>query len=70
MITEAIKALKSDTEWAELRDYYLALTFLFNMVDTELSSEFNITIGKQMLVAYAELGNTYALQFLATVFEL
>ena len=70
MITEAIKALKSDTEWAELGDYYLALTFLFDMVDTELSSEFNITIGNQMLVAYAELGNTYALQFLATVFEL
>ena len=52
MITEAIKALKSDTEWAELGDYYLALTFLFDMVDTELSSEFNITIGNQMLVAY------------------
>lgn len=69
MITEAIKALKSDTEWAELGDYYLALTFLFDMVDTELSSEFNITIGNQMLVAYAELENTYALQFLATVFE-
>ena len=25
MITEAIRALKSDTEWAELGDYYLAL---------------------------------------------
>lgn len=69
MITEAIKALKSDTEWAELGDYYLALTFLFDMVDTELSSEFNIAIGNQMLVAYAELGNLYAIQFIATVFE-
>lgn len=69
MITEAIKALKSDTEWAELRDYYLDLTFLFDMVDTELSSEFNIAIGNQMLVAYAELGNLYAIQFIATVFE-
>ena len=58
MITEAIKALKSDTEWAELGDYYLALTFLFDMVDTELSSEFNITIGNQMLVAYpSKLGH-------------
>ena len=50
MITETIKTLKSDTEWAELRDYYLALTFLFDMVDTELSSEFNITIGNQILL--------------------
>ena len=69
MITEAIKALKSDTEWAEQGNYYLALTFLFDMVDTELSSEFNIAIGNQMLVAYAELGNLYAIQFIATAFE-
>ena len=69
MITEVIKSLKSDTEWAELGDYYLALTFLFDMVDTELSTEFNIAIGNQILVAYAELGNPYAIQFLATVFE-
>ena len=69
MITEVIKSLKSDTEWAGLGDYYLALTFLFDMVDTELSTEFNIAIGNQILVAYAELGNPYAIQFLATVFE-
>ena len=32
--------------------------FLFDMVDTELSSEFNITIGNQMLVAYpSKLGH-------------
>ena len=70
MITEVIKSLKSDTEWAELGDYYLALTFLFDMVDTELSTEFNIAIGNQMLVAYAELRNPYAIQFLTTVFEI
>lgn len=68
MITEALKALKSDTEWEELGDYYLALTFLFDMVDTELSAEFNIAIGNQMLVAYAELGNSYAIQFLTTAY--
>ena len=44
MITEAIKALKSDTEWAELGDYKLSLTYLFDMVHTELYSEFNKTI--------------------------
>lgn len=70
MITEGIKSLKSDTEWAGLGDYYLALTFLFDMVDTELSTEFNIAIGNQMLVVYAELGNPYAIQFLTTVFEI
>ena len=48
----------------------MALTFLFDMVDTELSTEFNIAIGNQMLVAYAELGNPYAIQFLTTVFEI
>lgn len=69
MITDAIKALKSDIEWADLGDYYLALTFMFDMVDTELSAEFNIEIGNQMLIAYAELGNTYAVQFINTVFE-
>ena len=47
MITEVIKSLKSDTEWAGLSDYYLALTFLFDMVDTELSTEFNIAIGNK-----------------------
>lgn len=48
----------------------MALTFLFDMVDTELSTEFNIAIGNQMLVAYAELGNPYAIQLLTTVFEI
>ena len=66
---DAIKVLKSDIEWADLGDYYLALTFMFDMVDTELSAEFNIEIGNQMLIAYAELGNTYAVQFINTVFE-
>ena len=65
MITEAIKALKSDTEWAELGDYYLALTFLFDMVDTELSSEFNITIGKHMQNWEIHMHFSFWLQYLS-----
>lgn len=70
MITGAIESLKSDSEWAELGDYYLAVTFLFDMVDNELSSELNATIGIQMLMAYVELENPYAIHFLKAVFEL
>ncbi len=69
VINEMIRCLKSNVEWSELGDYYLALSFLLNMVDTELSSEMNKTIGMQMLLAYAELGNQYAIQFIRITFN-
>lgn len=63
VVTEALKALKSEQEWSDLADYYLALRYVLGMVDTELSTEMNSAIGMQMMLSFMTLGNSYAFTF-------
>lgn len=64
LLCGAIKALKSDENWSDLGDYYLALRFINGLVDTKMSSEMNTAIGIQLMLAYSQLGNKYAKTFL------
>lgn len=66
VITEALKALKSEQEWSDLADYYLALRYVVGMVDTELSAEMNSAVGMQMMLSFMTLGNSYAFTFWKT----
>ena len=63
IIIEALKALKSEQEWSDLADYYLALRYMVGMVDTELSIEMNSAVGMQMMLSFITLGNSHAFTF-------
>ena len=64
LLCGSIKSLKSDKSWSDLGDYYLALRYTNGLVDTALSPEMNVTIGLQLMIAYAQLDNKYAKIFL------
>lgn len=64
LLRESIKSLKSDENWSDLGDYYLALRYTNGLVDTALSVEMNVTMGIQLMIAYAQLDNKYAKIFL------
>jgi hypothetical protein len=66
IITGALKALKSEQEWSDLADYYLALRYVVGMVDTDLSTEMNSAVGMQMMLSFLTLGNSYAFTFCKT----
>ncbi|MFQ7265004.1 MAG: helix-turn-helix domain-containing protein [Lachnospiraceae bacterium] len=63
IITEALKVLKSEQEWSDLADYYLALRYVVGMVDTDLSTEMNSAVGMQMMLSFMRLGNGHAFAF-------
>lgn len=66
LITEVLKALKTDIKWSELADYYLALRYIVGMVDTDLSNEMNSSVGMQMMLSFMTLGNDLAFRFCDT----
>lgn len=64
LLRGTIKSLKSDENWSDLGDYYLAMRYTNGLVDTDLSVEMNVTMGIQLMIAYAQLDNKYAKMFL------
>lgn len=66
IINETLKTLKSEPEWSDLADYYLALRYVVGMVDTDLSTEMNLTVGTQMMLSFMMLGNSHAFTFCKT----
>ena len=69
IITEILKELKSDSKWSDLADYYIALKYVFAMVDSDLSPEMNSAVGMQMMLTFAKIGNPHAINFLKTSFS-
>lgn len=65
-----ISILKETEQWSQLGDYYLALRYVFGIVDTEYSEEMNQLIGLQMLLAFVQIGNKYALDFFKSSSEI
>ncbi|MEE0862453.1 MAG: helix-turn-helix domain-containing protein [Lachnospiraceae bacterium] len=59
-----IKELKNTKEWAQIGDYYLAVRYIFSMVDTGESDAMNIAVGMQMMISFAQLGNKYAIDYI------
>ena len=66
IINESLKVLKSEKNWSDLADYYLALRYIVGMVDTDLSSEMNSAVGRQMMISFMTLGNSHAFTFYKT----
>ena len=66
ILNEALKILKSEQEWSDLADYYLALRYMVGMVDTELSTEMNSAVGMQMMLSFMAMGNSHAFTFCKT----
>lgn len=66
IINEALRVLKVEQEWSDLADYYLALRYVVDMVDTGLSTEMNSAIGMQMMLSFTRLGNSHAFAFCKT----
>lgn len=64
---EMVKALKSESGWSDLGDYFLGMKYLVGMVDSGLSSEMNEAVGMQMLLSQVQLGNEFAFNTLKTM---
>lgn len=69
ILNELISMLKKMEQWSQLGDYYLALRYILGMVDTGCSNEMNQAVGMQMMIAFAHIGNKYALDFFNANFE-
>ena len=66
-VIEFIKTLKETPEYSALGDYYLALQYILGMVVNENTADLNQQIGMEMMNAYLELGNPYALVYFKSV---
>ena len=64
LIDEMKKTVKRSYKWSDLADYYLALQYIWNIVDNEMGLEFNLRVGVEMLNVFASVGNVYAARFL------
>lgn len=59
-----IKVLKETNQWSQLGDYYLALRYVLGIIDNDYTNEMNQMVGMQMICAFAQLDNQYALNFI------
>ena len=62
-----IRILKESGEYADLADYYMALRYVIGMVANDYSDDLNKTIGMEMLLSFAELGNKYVIRYFKAV---
>jgi hypothetical protein len=56
--------LKHSTQYSELADYYLALQYVWNLVDNGLSEDFNRRLGIEMLNTLLSVKNIYAARYI------
>lgn len=66
IILLALQKLKGKEKWSDLADYYLSLTYIFGMIDSNLSSEMSFSVGIQMMLSFRRLGNVWAYKFYMT----
>lgn len=64
LLSELLRTVKQSKDRYELADYYLALQFVWNLVDNDLGFEINRRIGVEMLNAFVSVENPYAAHFL------
>lgn len=64
-ISKCIKNIKRSNKWVDLADYYLALPYVFFLVDNGFSRIFNNKIGMEMLKTFSSIGNEYATSYLS-----
>lgn len=56
--------IKRSFEWSDLADYYMALRYVFSLVDNDLGMEINKRIGVEFLSSFALVKNSYAINYL------
>lgn len=66
-VVALIRILKESGEYSDLADYYMALRYVIGMVANDYSDDLNKTIGMEMLLSFAELGNKYVIRFFKAV---
>ena len=62
-MTKLILRLKGSKEWSDLADYYLALQYIYNIVDNGLERGLNQCIGIEMMSSFESMNNPYAKRF-------
>lgn len=65
-----IYALKHNSLTAELADYYMALRYIFNMIDNEETFDTNSKIGMTMMMELYKVDNQYAIYFIDSTLNL
>lgn len=68
-IEEMLNMLKHSTDWSDLADYYLALRYVYNLVDNDLNPEFSQRIGVEMMNSFVSVNNLYAARFIVFSYE-
>jgi len=68
-ICEMLTLVKKSHDWSDLADYYLALRYVWNLVDNDLGWEFNRRIGVEMMNSFVSVENMYALRFLENDYD-
>ena len=58
-----IALLKKSKLYADLGDFYLAMRYIFGLLDNDMSPEMNSAIGFEMMHTFKVLGNQYAIKF-------
>ncbi len=69
MLDEYKYILKKSQNWSELADYFLALQYVFNLVQNNLTPEFNRRVGTEMLNSLISVKNDYATRFMSLIRE-
>lgn len=68
-ISEMLTVIKRSKEWSDLADYYLALLYVWNLVDNDLGWGFNQRIGIEMMASFVTVKNLYAARYLKFNFD-
>lgn len=69
-IIKMIKRLKTSTQYSDLGDYYLALRYVYGLIDDDTNYNEINAVGITMLSAFLELDNEYAFSFFDFSFSL
>ena len=68
-ISQLLTAIKRSKEWSDIGDYYLALQYMWNLVNNGFDWGFNQRIGVEMMNAFVSVNNIYAARFLKYSFD-
>ena len=61
---QLIKSLKLSEKWSDLGDYYMALRYICQLIDSGYTNAMNEVIGMEMMINYYKLENKYAMDFI------
>ena len=64
LMSEMLTIVKHSKDWSDLAYYYLALRYVWNLVDNNMDWGFNARIGREMMNALISVNNRYAVRCL------